>query len=157
MSRRSRTTRTITVQVPRLSGVNRVGNQTLRYKPPNQRQAHTRYLRSLPVHHVPRRLQLESVAIRIPRKLPRAMPSYWFIDRRNRLTIAPRRATNRLLLGEAHRPRYDERKTRRRKARHGQVDSMRILGQRTRLAIAAGLGPNAIADAAMIDRAEGMF
>lgn len=66
-------------------------------------------------------------------------------------------ATARVLKREAHRPRYDERKTQRRKARHGQVESLRRPGRGVGAAVFGGYGPNVIADAAMVQRAAERF
>lgn len=94
------------------------------------------------------------VRIRIPRRLPLARGSYVSVNN-HRLNIHSHRQLQALLAaGEYNRRRYDERKSHRRRARHGQLDSPGATGFGSVAGVARRGGTvNQLADAALVARA----
>lgn len=97
---------------------------------------------------------MTKVRIRVPRRLPAALPSYVSVHR-DRINIHSRRQLQALLAsGELNRRRYSEHKTNRRKARHGQLDSPGATAfGLVRRAYRSGAGVHRLADAALVARA----
>lgn len=123
------------------------------YPFPMQKRLRSRVIRrSLRRSSVP--MVMAKVRIQVPRRLPLARGSYVSIDR-NRLNVHSARQLRRLLLrGEYNRRRYEERKSNRRKARHGQIDSPGAMGfGSVSEAYRRGFSVNRIADAALVARA----
>lgn len=107
------------------------------------------YLRE-PFHKVP-------VRIRIPARLPLARGSKVSLSR-GRLNIHSIASLRRTLQRELNRRRYQEHKTNRRHARHGQLDSPGATRfGLVKRAYEAGFGIRRIADAALVARAMGGF
>jgi len=142
----------VRVSLP-VSVARRARNVIYPYPYPQQKQ---RLRHALRLALVPRRTRYvpTKVRIRLPPTLPVVRGSYVSIDRRNRLVIHSRRQTARLLDREYNRRRYQETKTRNRRARHGQLDSVRsdphgIIAR----SVATRGGIRSIADAALVSRA----
>lgn len=97
---------------------------------------------------------LTKIRVRIPRRLPLAKPSYVSISR-GKLNVHSRLQLRRLLAaGETNRRRYQESKTNRRRARHGQLDSRGSTSfGAVAHAVANGASANRIADTALAVRA----
>lgn len=142
--------RTITVRVPLPVSMPRA--RTVSYPYPSQRQLNNRVIR-IPLLPPRQRFVVRQVKVRLPHFLPALGGSYVSVVP-GRLNIHSRRQTKRLLEREFNRRRYEEHKTRSRKARHGQLESVRkdrfgILAEAAR----RGLGARAMADAALVSRA----
>lgn len=144
--------RTIAVTVP--YPVSAKLSRTVTYPYPKQIQRTSKVVR---VELYPRKqfYRLAKVTVRMPRALPIVRGSYVSIDR-NRLNIHSKRQLRRLLDAEYNRRRYNEHKSNRRKARNGQLDSVRS----DRLGMLAeaqqrGWSARRLADVAMVSRALG--
>lgn len=153
-STRSRVTSpiiTVRVPLPVTLAVRKVS-----YTYPLQKQLRKRTIR-VPIHPLRNtRYVNRTVQVRIPRRLPRTVGSYVSIGRNHTLNIHSARQTHSLLEREYNRRRYSEWKRRRRKARDGQLDSVRrdvfgIIGEAAR----RGYGPDSLAEAALVTRALG--
>lgn len=111
---------TVSVPLPR-SVARRARREVYPYPYPNQVRRRGRTIRRVLPHA---RLTVARVRIKVPKRLPLALPSYVSISR-GRLNIHSRKQLGAALAaGELNRRRYDERKTNRRRARHGQLDSV---------------------------------
>lgn len=150
----TRRTRTISVTVPLpVSVARRV--RTVLYRFPRQQMRRTKTIRRRLVR-LPEPYVMKKVKVRVPTVLPRVRKSYVSIDRKNRLNIYSERRTSRLLETEYNRRRYEEQKGNGRRARNGQLDSIRS----DHLGIVAeaahrNLGVRRVADAALVSRALG--
>lgn len=96
---------------------------------------------------------MKRVRVRIPSRLPELRPSH-VSYRRGRFTVHSLKSTRKLNSMEKHRRRRNERKWRKRMARHGQIESMShdYYGM-SKAAADAGLTVSQIADTAMVSRA----
>lgn len=158
MSRRRRRTRfkprlqqggSVRLQVPLPVSVRLP--RTVNYTYPKQQQRRTKTIRTTLTERR-RRYRMVMVKVKVPRTYPYLQPSYVSIDR-GRINIHGKRRTEKLLAKEANRRRYNEHKTRRRKARHGQLESLRndpygIVAESVR----RGHSIRQIADAALYSR-----
>lgn len=131
----------------------RIRNKVYPYPVP--RQVRPRKTFRIPLRVRPRsRFVRRRIRIRVPNHLPVVQPSYVSVDR-NRINIFSARQRRRLFANrELNRRRYEEKKTHRRKARHGQLDSVSrdrfgIIGRSYR----KGRSINGIGDAALVSRA----
>lgn len=131
----------------------RARREVYTYPYPMQKRLHGRVIRrALRATSAP--LVKARVRIRIPLRLPLARGSYVSLSR-GRLNIHSYRQLRALMAaGEYNRRRYDERKTHRRKARHGQLDSpgATAFGSVAE-AYRRGAGVRQISDAALVARA----
>lgn len=130
--------------------------RTVSYAYPSQRQRLRRHIRvGLP--RILGRYKLVRVRVRVPERLPLVKASVVAVDaRRSRVNIRSKRSVRRVLDDEFNRRRYGERKSRRRSARNGQLDSIR--GDRFGIisaAVRAGSSIERIGDAALVSRAIG--
>lgn len=154
-STNTRLTRTISVVVPVPRSVARRARRvTYAYKFPRPLTRERRVVR-VP-YFVPReRFVPVRVRLLVPRYLPLVASSYVSMTDSGQ-AIHSRRQIRRLLQREFNRRRYEEHKSNRRKARNGQLESVRsdrlgMLGYAAR----SGFGPRRMADVAMVSRALG--
>lgn len=142
---------TVSVLLPR-SVASKARREVYPYPIPVQKKLHSRVIRQV----LKKRpgLVKTRVRIRVPRILPMAYPSYVSISR-GRLNIHSEKQRRRLFArGEKNRLRYRERKTWKRKARHGQLDSPGSLGfGSVAAAVNRGWSVDRVADAALAARA----
>lgn len=137
---------TVTIPVPVTHQV-----RTVHYTYPLQLQRQRRVIRTV-LRTLPIRYTMRKVTILVPQHLPHLAASYVSL-RPGQRNIHSHRQTAALLSTEQNRRRYVERKTKRRKARNGQLESPGS----TRLGLVAeavrrGLPPETIADAALVAR-----
>lgn len=155
MARRASTRRgkVISLYVPMpVSLARRV--RTVPYPYPRQRQLRKNVIR-VPLARPGGRFVFKKVRMRVPRVLPLVAASYVSMTDSG-LSIHSSRQTRRLLDREFNRRRYQEHKTNRRRARHGQLESVRsdrlgMLGAAAR----AGFGARRMAEVAMVSRGLG--
>lgn len=145
-------------------------DRTVHYSYPRQRQLNTRVLRTIlkspREKFVPRKF-----SVVVPKKLPYVKGSYvtahnrmssaklgrsWNILPSPVLSVHSKRQYRKLMEREYNRKRYSEHKSNGRKARNGQLESVRsdrlgLIG----FAVARGYGMRKIADAALVSRALG--
>lgn len=152
-ARRHPAYRSIAVTIPMPVPLARL--RTVSYAYPTQVQMRTRNVR-IPLKVRPAtKFITTKVRVRVPRRLPTVSPSYVSLDR-NRLTIHSKRRLRKLNETEYNRRRYQEFKERSRKARNGQLDSVKadrygMLGEAYR----RGYSIRRLADVALVARAIG--
>lgn len=151
--REDRNTIAVRTYVP-LSVARRAGSELLTYRNPHQR-IHRRRNRRLVLSRPRSRFVPVTFRLSVPSRLPAVRPSYVSLNR-GRVNVMNSRAVRRLLRSEPNRRRYRERKTRRRHARNGQLESVRS----DRFGIIAnayysGASVERVADAALVSRALG--
>lgn len=101
----------------------------------------------------PKRFVWRPVRVIVPAVLPFVAGSYVSVSR-DRLNVHSLAQLTRLMDREFNRPRYDEEKTNRRKARHGQLESVRSDPYGIIAAAARSRAPTrVVADAALVSRA----
>lgn len=143
---------TVPVWLPR-PVAHRAGREIYTYVPPRQIRRKRRVIRYALLR--PRAQMVKvGVRLRVPKKLPLARNSYVSLSR-NRLNIHSIRQHQRAMdHGELNRTRREERKSGRRKARNGQLDSARALSfGSVAEAYRRGESVGRIADAAAVARA----
>lgn len=144
--------RVVTVHVPLpVSKARQI--RTVLYPYPNPRQRRNHVVRT-PLRVRPgRRFVWTRVRVLVPFVLPAVSSSYVSIDRQ-RLNVHSLAQVTKLMSREFNRPRYDEEKSNRRKARHGQLESVRSDPYGMIAAAAASRAPTrVVADAALVSRA----
>lgn len=113
--------RTVSVTIPVPEYLSHI--RTVRYQQPFQRQRFSKSIRIPLTRHRDTTFTTRKIHVRVPTKLPYVGNSYVTAER-DRLNIHSKRQTERLLHHEHNRRRYQERKENRRKARHGQIESL---------------------------------
>lgn len=147
----TRPVRTVSVYVPLPVSVARKV-RTVNYPYPAQILSRSRST-VIPLRLPRERFVIRKVSIRLPRVLPYLAPSAVAVDR-GAIRVRSQRQTRAVMRREFNRRRYEEHKTNRRKARHGQLNSpgadrFGIVAEGAR----RGYGVRQLADAALVARA----
>lgn len=111
--------------------------------------------RKLPLIPTREKFVMRRIKVIAPRRVNRVPAARWTAyPNRGYVTVHSRRSNLRVIPPEYNRLRTEERKERRAKGRHGQVESMRSdRGGMLAAAVLRGLSPPMIADTALVSRA----